>query len=103
MPRRFAEYYDHIFVDKYYDKDINDFVHLAARPDLANLRVLEIGAGTGNQSLRLSKLCARVTAVETDPDFAAVLEAKIAAVKAVNITLISKSIDHLPNVSFDAA
>lgn len=85
MPRPFAEYYDLIYADKNYDKDIADFAAIVAHPRLKDLRILEIGAGTGNQTVRLAGLVKELTSVEIDPDFADVIERKLAISPPPNV------------------
>lgn len=99
MTRPFVANYDEIYVDKDYGKDIRDFVAMSGAGSAS--RVLEIGAGTGNQTLRLAALAASVTAVEIDADFAAAAARKLASVP--NVELHRGPLDSLAASGFDAA
>src|SRR5262249_19094849 len=99
VTRPFVAHYDEIYVDKDYGKDIRDFLALSGAGSAA--RLLEIGAGTGNQTLRLAAVAASVVAVEIDADFAAVASPKLAAVP--NVTLHRGRLESLAASSFDAA
>jgi SAM-dependent methyltransferase len=99
--RPFAEHYDLVYADKDYDKDIADFSRLVG--NLPMERVLEIGAGTGNQSLRLARLVGELVAVEIDPDFSEMLAAKLAGAGVENVHLEKRPLAELPPAHFDAA
>lgn len=95
--RPFVQYYDAIYSDKNYTADVEIFRGLVngTRPT-----ILEIGSGTGNQSLLMAEW-ANVTAVETDADFAAVMRKKCTSKK--NITLFEGDIGDLSAKDFDGA
>ncbi|MDX1922030.1 MAG: class I SAM-dependent methyltransferase [Alphaproteobacteria bacterium] len=96
--RPFVQYYDAIYSDKDYHADaeiLRGLVKHASRPN-----ILEIGSGTGNQSLQLCKW-ADVTAVETDADFADVMQKKCATQSAIK--LFQGDIGKLAAHGFDAA
>ncbi len=96
--RLFVEYYDAIYSDKNYkvDADImRSLVKTAARPS-----ILEIGSGTGNQSLLLAEW-ANIAAVEMDKDFANAMRKKCAGNNA--ITLFEGDISGLDANGFDGA
>lgn len=103
MPRPFAAHYDLIYADKDYGRDIAAFAALAGAENLPAMRVLEIGAGTGNQSLRLAESVRELVAVEIDPDFFDVLAAKVAARGPANLTLERDPVERLGPEQFDAA
>jgi SAM-dependent methyltransferase len=94
MPRPFVEHYDAVYADKDYDADIAAFESLAG--PLAGRKVLEIGAGSGNHSLRLAARAARLVSVEIDPDFGEVLQRK-------GIACFIGPLQELPERQFDAA
>ena len=96
--RPFVQYYDAIYSDKNYRADAD--ILRGLMKGVAQPSVLEIGSGTGNQSLRLCEW-AEVTAVETDADFASVMRKKCAAHPA--ITLFEGDIAQLPAKNFDGA
>ena len=96
--RPFVQHYDAIYSDKDYRADteiLRGLVKPPARPHL-----LEIGAGTGNQTLLLNEW-ADVTAVETDADFMEILRQKCAA--QPSITIFEKDIGALPAMQGDGA
>lgn len=103
MPRPFAKHYDLVYADKDYDKDIADFAQLVGADRLRNMRVLEVGAGTGNQSLRLAGMVRELVAVEIDPDFFELLAGKVSSSDVRAIQLEWRPIGDLPLEPFDAA
>ena len=103
MPRPFAQHYDAIYADKNYDRDIQVFEELAHAPWLADKRVLEIGAGTGNHTLRLSTKVGHLVSVETDADFAKVLSHKLSRGAPQNIAFFEGPVENLFEMGFDAA
>jgi SAM-dependent methyltransferase len=95
--RPFAYYYDAIYCDKDYRKDnqiLRDLVPISHRP-----KILEIGSGTGNQTVCLARW-ADVVAVETDADFASVMRSKGIP---PHVTLFEGDIAGLSDKDFDAA
>lgn len=103
MPRPFAEHYDLMYADKDYGKDVADFARMAAVADMAEIRLLELGAGTGNQSLLLARMVKELVAIEIDPDFFAILSRKIGAAGLGNVRLEHRPVQNLPPERFDAA
>jgi SAM-dependent methyltransferase len=103
MVRPFAKHYDLVYADKNYGKDIADFAEIAGADRLRNMRVLEIGAGTGNQSLRLAHIVRDLVAVEIDQDFYELLAAKVSASELPGIRPERRPIGELPPEPFDAA
>lgn len=96
--RPFVQYYDATYSDKDYGKDNEIFrsiVKPAHRP-----KILEIGSGTGNQTLLIAQW-ADVVAVEMDTDFSQVMRQKIAAQPA--ITIFEGDIGKLEDSNFDGA
>ncbi|MBY0428468.1 MAG: rRNA adenine N-6-methyltransferase family protein, partial [Alphaproteobacteria bacterium] len=80
--RPFVQYYDAIYSDKNYRADtdiLRGLVTSSVRPS-----ILEIGSGTGNQTLLLQEW-ADVTAVETDTDFAQCLRKKCATHPSIKV------------------
>lgn len=103
MARPFARDYDVIYADKDYDKDIEVFQALTGMPSLAGTKVLEIGAGTGNHTVRLAPEVGELVSVEIDSDFVEVLRGKIAAGGAKNTLVFDRPVEYLPESEFDAA
>lgn len=101
MPRPFVQHYDAIYADKDYGSDIEVLEAYAGA--LGGRSLLEIGAGTGNHSLRLSPLVASLVCLEIDPDFSEVLAAKLAAAALPNVTRHACRLQDLAARGFDAA
>lgn len=95
--RPFVQHYDAIYNDKDYRFDteiLRGLVKTLHRP-----AILEIGSGTGNQSLLLSQW-ADVTAVETDADFTQIMQRKLST---QSIELFCGDIGALAKDGFDGA
>lgn len=96
--RPFVQHYDAIYSDKNYRADteiLRSLVTGAARPS-----ILEIGSGTGNQSLLLNEW-ADVTAVETDADFAQILRVKTSLHSSIHVYDVD--VGGLPHTAHDGA
>src|SRR5262249_54272525 len=89
MPRPFARHYDAIYADKDYGRDLAALEALLEGRALRNGRLLELGAGTGNHTLRLAPRVGELASVEIDRDFAEVLSTKVAAAGARNVRVYS--------------
>ncbi|MBI3418545.1 MAG: methyltransferase domain-containing protein [Proteobacteria bacterium] len=95
--RPFARYYDVIYGDKDYARDIEAFRQIVApviSQDLREGALLEIGAGTGNHTQRLAPLVKQLTAVEIDPDFAKLAREKITAAGFSNTEIKTGLLKH---------
>jgi predicted O-methyltransferase YrrM len=103
MARPFVQHYDAIYADKDYDSDIAAFESLAEPISLTGKRLLEIGAGTGNHTLRLAPMVAELACLEIDPDFSEVLAAKLADAALPNVTRYACRLQELPARGFNAA
>jgi SAM-dependent methyltransferase len=101
MPRPFVQHYDAIYADKDYAGDL-EVLEAYAGP-LAGKSLLELGAGTGNHTLRLAPRVASLACVEIDPDFYEVLALKLAAASLPNVTRYACRLQELPASGFDAA
>lgn len=101
MPRPFVLHYDAIYADKDYVGDL-DVLEAYAGP-LAGKTLLELGAGTGNHTLRLASRVASLACLEIDPDFNEVLAAKLAAAALPNVARYACRLQELPASGFDAA
>jgi predicted O-methyltransferase YrrM len=93
--RPFVEHYDRIFADKNYDKDVRDFVDLVGAERLKSARLLEIGSGTGQQTIRLADKVDTLLAVEIDPDFWNCLQLRLASAGLPNVHASSLRIEEL--------
>jgi len=103
VPRPFARRYDAIYADKDFGQDVTVFESLAGTAALAGKTVLEIGAGTGNHTLRLAQKVGKLVSVEIDADFAAVLRAKLAVCAPENLRFFDRPVESLSETGFDAA
>ena len=97
MPRPFARHYDAIYADKDYGADVAAFESLAGAG--AGRKLLEIGAGTGNHTLRLAARAGRLVSIEVDADFGEILERKVAGAATVFLGPLQR----LEESDFDAA
>ena len=67
----------------------------------AGSRVFEVGAGTGQVTVRLAEIGASVTAVEPDSDLAGLLTEKVDGSPNVSVHVAPFEEDFLPAASFD--
>ncbi len=100
--RPFAQHYDAIFADKTYDFDIAAFKAAFAIDSGADLRLLEIGSGTANHTLRLAASFREVVSIEIDADFVEIGRAKLSDGPR-NVILHSVPVEALAETHFDAA
>jgi predicted O-methyltransferase YrrM len=103
MPRPFAEHYDLIYCDKDYASDAALVAGFWNRPDMDRMRMLEIGAGTGNHSMLLAPRVRELVSVEIDADLASVARRKLAESGLGNIRLVEQPLAALPPEPFDHA
>jgi len=103
MVRQFVKYYDLIYDDKDYTYDVEVFKELTKNLDWSDLDILEIGAGTGNQTKLLARDARQVFCCETDPDFIDVFRNKLAASPLKNVALWAQPIEQAPERKFGAA
>ena len=101
--RPFVRFYDRIYSDKNYEHDIAIFSTLAELDRRPRQKYLEIGAGTGNHTLRLSGLATLLVSIETDHDFAEILKSKIRERGLRNVKIESLPLDKIRDGDFDAA
>jgi SAM-dependent methyltransferase len=99
--RPFARYYDAIYSDKDYDRDIEVLALLSNGTDLGSSKILEIGAGTGSHTVRLAGLCSQVTALEIDTEFAELARQK--TTEHPTVQLLTTPVERLQETSFDGA
>jgi SAM-dependent methyltransferase len=102
MVRPFARHYDSIYSDKDYQADIAVLTTMCG-DDLAARQVVEIGAGTGNHTVRLARLVQKLVSIEIDPDFAEMAHLKIRDSASTNVDLQAVPIQNLPYFDFDGA
>lgn len=95
--RPFVQHYDTIYSDKNYCADVEILRGLVTAK---HPKLLEIGAGTGNQTLLLGKW-ADVTAVETDADFAQILRQKTSMHSSIKV--FDVDVGGLPAMQCDGA
>jgi SAM-dependent methyltransferase len=102
MVRPFARHYDSIYSDKDYQSDIAVLTTLCGEK-LTACRVVEIGAGTGNHTVRLARLVQELVSIEIDPDFAEMAQLKIRDAASTNIDFQAVPLEKLPSFDFDGA
>lgn len=103
MARPFVAHYDMLYADKDYDKDVRDFLSLTGLSTPIETPLLEIGAGTGNQTIRLAKLSKQPSCVEIDPDFVEMLRAKVTPASHPHVEVVDAPIAALRGRDFTAA
>ena len=62
-------------------------------PNMAEIRVLDFGCGTGQLTEKLAPLCQRVVAVDTSPRMVELLNRKIIETEVKNVTSLVATID----------
>lgn len=102
MVRPFARHYDSIYSDKDYQSDIAALTTMCGE-DLAARQVVEIGAGTGNHTVRLARLVRKLVSIEVDPDFAEMAQRKIRDAASTNVDFRAVPLEKLPTFDFDGA
>ena len=102
MVRPFARHYDSIYSDKDYQSDIAVLTTMCGE-DLAARQVVEIGAGTGNHTVRLARLVRKLVSIEIDPDFAEMTQLKIRDTASTNVDFQAVPLEKLPTFDFDGA
>lgn len=102
MVRPFARHYDSIYSDKDYQSDIAALTTMCGR-ELTACRVIEIGAGTGNHTIRLARLVRKLVSIEIDSDFAAMAQVKIRDSGSTNVDFQTVPIEKVPSFDFDGA
>jgi SAM-dependent methyltransferase len=102
MVRPFARHYDSIYSDKDYQSDIAVLTTMCA-DDLAARQIVEIGAGTGNHTVRLARLVRKLVSIEIDPDFAEMAQLKIRDAASTNVVFQAVPLENLPTFDFDGA
>lgn len=102
MVRPFARHYDSIYSDKDYQSDIAVLTALCGE-DLAARQVVEIGAGTGNHTVRLAPLVRKLVSIEIDLDFAAMAQLKVRDAACANVDIQTVPLETLATCDFDGA
>jgi SAM-dependent methyltransferase len=103
MPRPFAKHYDLIYCDKDYKADAHIVARFWDRPGMDRIRMLEIGAGTGNHTMLLAPRVGEMVSVEIDADLASVARRKLAESRLANVRLVQEPLAALPPEPFDHA
>lgn len=99
MVRPFARHYDSIYGDKDYEADMRVLRTLVGSSPSGYSKILEVGAGTGNHTLRLAKLAEKLVSLEIDQDFLQAAEAKM--VSHSNVTLLPTPVENLVEADFE--
>ncbi len=102
MVRPFARHYDSIYSDKDYQSDI-DVLEAMCGENLGARQIIEIGAGTGNHTVRLARLARKLVSIEIDADFAEIARLKIRGADSTNVDLRPVSLESLNVFDFDGA
>ncbi|MBN9486383.1 MAG: class I SAM-dependent methyltransferase [Alphaproteobacteria bacterium] len=102
MVRPFARHYDSIYSDKDYESDIAALTKMCGE-DLAARHVIEIGAGTGNHTVRLARLVRKLVSIEIDADFAEMAQLKVQDAACTNVDFQTVPLEELPPFDFDGA
>jgi SAM-dependent methyltransferase len=103
MPRPFAEHYDLIYCDKDYAADAAIICRFWDRPGMDQIRMLEVGAGTGNHTMLLAPKVKELVSVEIDLDLVEIARCKIAESGLANVRLVQEPLATLPPEPFDHA
>lgn len=98
-PRGFVRWYDRLYHDKDYSADVAFVKKVSGLSK--DSRILEIGAGTGNHSLRLAAEAEHLVSCEIDLDFLSLLRRKTVDVE--NIQVFGKPVECIPEADFDVA
>jgi len=88
-----------VYSDKNYDAEIRVLTQLLDHADLKHAKLLEIGAGTGNHTVRLASLFGEVVALEIDRDFADLARLKTSACS--NVRVQTTRVEDLDERAFD--
>jgi SAM-dependent methyltransferase len=99
--RPFALHYDDLYSDKDYDGDFLVLTQLHAPAELLQARLLEIGAGTGNHTIRLAPMVRELTSLEIDVDFAKLAQRKAASF--ANAMVVTGDLQTLDAGPYDGA
>jgi len=94
--RRFAEYYDAIYADRDYAKDVKlveRLLHGFAQQGA--LRILELGCGTGGHTLPLARMGHEIVGVDRSPAMLAAARRKAAAAPGLKLTFQQTDISAL--------
>jgi SAM-dependent methyltransferase len=88
MNNKYYKYYDYLYINKNYEEDIKQIDHilnLKINKKLKIKRVLEVGCGTGNHTILLSKKYNYISAVDIDENMLNIARNKLSKTKNVNI------------------
>lgn len=101
--RPFARHYDTIYHDKDYARDVRVLAGLVGLSSADGFSLLEVGAGTGNHSVLLSRLVETLCSVEIDTDFYRMLHAKVSSHALTNVVTSSEKLESASLGHFHAA
>ena len=100
----FYDIYDEIFAKKEYGKEIDTIIEAAELSSVSELRMLEIGCGTGNHTIELAKRGFNVTAIDIDSSMIAIAngkKTKLPESLAANIQFLNCRVEELDKTDFD--
>lgn len=98
----FYQYYDTLFKHKGYRKETEMVFSLCEKFGIKNpKKILEIGCGSGNHTVLLSKKVEQIVAIDIDQNMINLVSKKIKKLGIKNITLEKTDIEKLKEQNFD--
>lgn len=98
----FYKYYDTLFKAKDYQEETKMVFALTKKFGIKNpKRVLEIGCGTGNHTILLSKKAKKIVAIDIDKNMINLARRKIGNLKIKNVEIKKTDIEKLKEGGFD--
>lgn len=102
MVRPFVRHYDSIYADKDYDSDIA-VLKTFCGASLGGQRILEVGSGTANHTIRLASLVREIVGIDVDVDFGKLARRKLDLAGTANVVLKVLPLEQLDDGDFDGA
>lgn len=102
MVRPFVRHYDAIYADKDYDSDIA-VLKTFCGTSLDEQRILEIGSGTANHTIRLASLVRGIVGIDVDVEFGELARRKVDLAGIDNVVLRVVPLEQLDDGDFDGA
>lgn len=102
MVRPFVRHYDSIYADKDYDSDIA-VLKAFCGTSFEGQRILEVGSGTANHTIRLAPLAREIVGIDIDLEFGQLARRKVDLAGIGNVVLRNLPLDQLDDGDFDGA